>query len=225
MAGDLTPAATPVVDGYLAELSGLLRGPLGRRRRIVAELRDGLLDAAEVRVADGMPAEQAEKEAVAAFGSPRLVAAAFAGELATAYARRTIAAYVFTGPLVGIWWLLLLQPHPWRTGLVALLVAIPVLPLLVFAIATAATTLATTGRLMRWLPETSPRFALSTTVALAGLVLVADLAVIAVYARSGIPLQPLGIVALAASMIRVGCGVFTVRRATTIRQGLVDAGP
>ena len=38
------------------------------------------------------------------------VADAFEGELATAYARRTIALYVITGPLVGIWWLLLLQP-------------------------------------------------------------------------------------------------------------------
>jgi hypothetical protein len=29
--------------------------------------------------------------------------------------------------LVGIWWLLLLQPRPWRTGIIALLVAIPVI--------------------------------------------------------------------------------------------------
>ena len=59
------------------------------------------------------------------------VADAFAGELATAYARRTIALYVITGPLVGIWWLLLLRPDPWRAGLIALLAAIPVLPLII----------------------------------------------------------------------------------------------
>jgi hypothetical protein len=56
-----------------------------------------------------------------------------------------MAAYIITGPLVGIWWLLLLHPYLWRTGLIALLVAIPVIPLIAIAIATAATALATTG--------------------------------------------------------------------------------
>ena len=46
--------------------------------------------------------------AIAQFGSPYAVADAFGGELATGYARRTIAWFIATGPLVGIWWLLLL---------------------------------------------------------------------------------------------------------------------
>ena len=117
----------------------------------------------------GCPPNRPQTAAVAQFGSPQAVADAFAGELATAYARRTIAIYIVTGPLVGIWWLLLLRPDPWRAGLIALLVAIPVLPLITIAIAAAGATLAGTGRLMRWLPEASPRRALAATIAIAAL--------------------------------------------------------
>ena len=72
-----------------------------------------------------------------------------------------------TGPLVGVWWLLVLYPTPWRSGVVALFAAIPVFPLIIAAIATAAGTFATTGRLMRWLPEASPRQALLATITVA----------------------------------------------------------
>jgi hypothetical protein len=81
----------------------------------------------------------------AQFGAPQAVAAAFAGELATAYARRTLAWFAATGPPVGVWWLLLLHPDPWRTSLTALLAAIPVIPLIVIGLAAATSTLAATG--------------------------------------------------------------------------------
>jgi len=216
------PVADSPVDAYLAELASLLRGPRRRRTQILTELRDGLAHAVEDRVADSIPHNQAEKDAIAEFGTPQTVAEAFTGELATAYARRTIATYIATGPLVGIWWLLLLQPHPWRTGLIALLIAIPVLPLVVVAVATAATTLATTGRLIRWLPEASPRRALTATAALAGLVLVADTAIVAVYARSDIAWQPLGVIAVAASLARIACSITTLGRSTTMRHALTS---
>ena len=144
------------LDGYCRGLAARLRGPRRRREQILDELRDGLDHAVSDHIADGLSDTEAAKAAIAEFGTPDAVADAFAGELGTAYARRTIALFVVTGPLVGIWWLLLLQPHPWRTGLIALLVAIPVIPLIPIAIVTAATALATTGRLMRWLPESSP---------------------------------------------------------------------
>jgi hypothetical protein len=163
---------------------------------------------------------RAAQAAIAEFGTPDAVADAFAGELATAYARRTIALFILTGPLVGIWWLLLLQPHPWRTGLVALLVAIPVIPLLPLAIAAAAAALATTGRLIRWLPESSPRQALTATIAIAGAVLLADLTVLAVYAGSNISAQPLAALAITASLLRISCSIITLRHATAIRHGL-----
>ena len=79
---------------------------------------------------------------------------------------------------MGIWWLLLLHPNPWRTGLIAFLAAIPVIPLIIAAIATAGGTLATTGRLMRWLPETGPRRALAATIAIAMLCMIIDLTMI-----------------------------------------------
>jgi hypothetical protein len=219
----LNPAvAGSPIDSYVGELASLLRGPRRRRERILAEFRDGLHDAVEGRVAGGMPEAQAEKDAIAEFGTPRAVAEAFAGELTTAYARRVIAAYVATGPLVGIWWLLLLQPHPWRTGLVALMLAIPALPLVAVAIATATATLATTGRLIRWLPEAGPRRALTAVSGIAGLVLAVDAAMIVIYARSAIPLQPLAVAAIAASVARIGYGVSTLRRAARMRRTLAS---
>lgn len=210
-----SPAALSPLDAYLGELASLLQGPRRRRTRILAELGDGLHQAIGDRVAAGVPRAAAETEAIADFGTPQAVADAFTGELATAYARRTIALYIATGPLVGIWWLLLLQPHPWRAGLVALLVAIPVLPLVAIAILAAATTLATTGRLIRWLPEAGPRRVVAAVLAVAGLVLAADITVIAIYTGSGIPWRPLAMIAVAASLVRIVGSLITVRHAAS----------
>ena len=222
MAGDhlTTQPAQAQLDAYCRDLATRLRGPGRRREQILAELRDGLDHAVEDRIAHGLTDTEAARAAITEFGTPDAVAAAFAGELATAYARRTIALFILTGPLVGIWWLLLLQPNPWRTGLIALLVAIPVLPLLPIAIATAAAALATTGRLIRWLPETSPRQAVTATIAIAGAVLLADLTVLAVYAGSNIPAQPLAALAIAASLLRITGSIITLRHATAIRHDL-----
>ncbi len=219
------PLAGSLVDAYLAELASLLPGPRWRRTQILTELRDGLGHAVAGRVADGIPQDQAEGEAVAEFGTPQAVAAAFTGELATAYARRTIAIYIGTGPLVGIWWLLLLQPRPWRTGLAALLIAIPVLPLVIVGVATAAITLATTGRLMRWLPEASPRRALTATTAVAGLTLAADTAVIATFTGSGIGWPLLAVIAVLASLARIACAITTLRHATVMRHATTGHHP
>lgn len=190
---------TPL-DAYLAELAGRLRGPRHRREQILTELRDGLDHAITDHAINdhaitGLPDDRAVAAAVATFGRPQAVADAFAGELATAYARRTIAAYIVTGPVVGICWLLLLRPDPWRTGPLALLAAIPVIPLIVIAIATAAGAFASTGHLMRWLPETGPRRALTATLAIAVLALAGDLTVIGLYIHSHGPMRPLAVLA------------------------------
>jgi hypothetical protein len=189
------------VDGYLGELAHLLRGPRRRRAQILAELCDGLEQAIADQTTGGRISDQAAAAAIARFGAPQAVADAFAGELATAYARHTIGWYLATGPLVGIWWLLLLRPHPWATGLLTVLAAIPVIPLIAIAIATAAGTLATTGRLIRWLPEASPHRALTAAIAIALLALAGDLTVITLYLRSGAPVQQLAILAIGASLI------------------------
>lgn len=217
------PAAAAPLDAYLGDLAGRLRGPRRRRQRILAELRDGLDEAVADHITAGRPEDHAVTAAIAQFGTPQAVADAFAGELATAYARRVIAWYIATGPLVGIWWLLLLQPHPWRTGVIALLTAIPVIPLVAIATATAAGTFATTGRLIRWVPEAGPRRALTAATTIAALALLGDLTAIAVYPPSGIPGQPLALFAIAASLTRIACGPVTMRHATAMRRAVTTA--
>jgi len=209
------PDAT--LAAYLRDLADRLRGPHRRREAILAELRDGLEHATEDHIAAGLPPERAARASIARFGTPRSVADAFRGELATAYARHTIARFTVTGPLVGIWWLLLLHPSPWRTGLIALVAAIPVIPLVVIAITTAAATLATTGRLMRWLPETSPTRALAATTAVAALCLIGDLTLITSYLLSGMPLRPLAAIAIAASLGRIAAGIVATRHTIHMR--------
>jgi hypothetical protein len=202
---------------YLSDVAAQLRGPRRRRAAILAELRDGLDQATEDNITAGLTPDQAAAAAITQFGTPQAVADAFSGELATAYARRTIALFIATGPLVGIWWLLLLQPSPWRTGLIALLAAIPVLPLLIIAIATAGGTLATTGRLIRWLPETGPHRALAASTAIATLCIIADLTMITIFMVSGTPIGPLAVIAIAASLTRIVCSITTVRHASLMR--------
>ena len=202
---------------YLSDLAVELHGPRRRREAILTELHDGLEQATQDRIATGLAPDRAAAAAITQFGSPCAVADAFAGELTTAYARRTIACFIATGPLVGIWWLLLLHPSPWRTGLILLLAAIPVIPLIIAAIATAGGTLATTGRLMRWLPETGPRRALAATIAIAMLCLIIDLTMITMIMVSGAPTRPLMIIASAASLTRIACSLTTVRHANLMR--------
>lgn len=225
-----TNARTPAqakVDAYLDELAHLLRGPRRRRAQILAELRDGLDRAIADHTIDGRTEDQAVESAIDHFGTPQAVADAFAGELVTAYVRHTIAWYIATGPLVGIWWLLLFQPHPWRAGVLALLAAIPVLPLVAVAIATAAGTFATTGRLIRWLPEASPNRALTATMAIAALALAGDLTVVTLYVQSAAPVRPLAIPAIGASVIRIACSAMILRHATLLRRASMPlaAGP
>ena len=86
-----------------------------------------------------------------------------------------------------------------------------------FAIATAGGTLATTGRLMRWLPETGPRRALAATIAIAMLCLIIDLTMITIVMVSGAPTRPLMIIAFAASLTRIVSSTTTVRHANLMR--------
>jgi hypothetical protein len=206
------------LNAYLADLARRLCGPRRRRAAILAELRDGLHHASEDHIAAGLAPTQAAAAAIRQFGDPQAVADAFAGELATGYARRTIAWYIATGPLVGIWWLLLLQPHPWNNGLVALLAAIPVLPVVALVIATAAGTFATTGRLMRWLPEASPHRALAATAAIGTLCVISDVTMITISAVSAVPVRPLAVLAVAGSMTRIACSIIVIRTAAQMRR-------
>lgn len=227
MAGHRLTAAylssDPIGD-YLAELETLLRGPRRHRRRILAEIRDGLTETVDARIADGTAPDQAAAAAIAEFGDPQTVAGSFSTEIATATARHTIAAFLLTGPLVGIWWLLLLHPTPWSAGFTAVLVAIPVLPVVALAIGAAAATFATTGRLIRWLPETTAIRALAATIAIASLCLVADLTVLGILTAQlatgrHYPIA-LAAIAAAASILRIGAAIAVIRSRHGMRNKL-----
>jgi hypothetical protein len=208
------------LDAYLTDIAQHLGGPRRHRRRILAELRDGLDEALTAHTTQGVDENLAVSQAMEQFGTPTAIADAFAPELATAHARRILAWFIATGPFVGIWWLLVLDPQPWRTGALTLLAAIPVIPLIVAAIATATAIFATTGRLMRWLPEASPCRALTAAAAVAVLALAGDITVITVYAGGAAPARWLAAVAIAGSATRIVCAVIVVRRVRDWRRRL-----
>ena len=213
-----TTAAEARIRAYLDEVAAALHGPRRRRTRILTELRDGLAEAVTANTATGLPAEPAVRAAIAQFGTPGRVADAFAAELAIAYARHTLAWFVGTGPLVGVWWLLLLHPYPWEGGAAALVAAIPVIPLVAAALVTAISALATTGRLIRWLPETGPGRALAGVVTVAALAVISDVAIIGAYMGSDGPARTLAVVAIGASLIRIGLSLVTIRRAAALHR-------
>jgi HAAS len=154
--GDLAggPAAAPAqsVEGWLAELAGRLAGPRRVRDAVVAELEDGLLEAVEARTAAGLAEPAARAAALAEFGDPATVAAAFRPGLAARQARATVSGLLRSGPLLGLCWgatLLASGVTPWqRPHAGPLTVALPLVALLVVMIWLAAlVTFATTGRL------------------------------------------------------------------------------
>jgi hypothetical protein len=214
------PAAASRRASYLDQVAAGLAGPRRHRVRILAELADGLDQAVADHVAAGASPERAVTAAIAAFGSPREVVAGFAGELATRYARQTTWWLAGTGPLIGVWWLLLRHPGGLPAGPGALSAVVPALPLVAVGLAIAAGVVTTTGRLTRWLPETGPGRALAAVRAVAALAATVDLTMIAVLAQSGAPARPLAAAAVTASLVRIGCCALVVHRATVLRSRL-----
>lgn len=143
------PQTNAVVDRYVASLAGSLPGRRSDRTAAMDEVRDSLHEAITTHTARGLSPPDAASAAILEFGSPATVAGAFARELATAQARHTLVVLLITGPLVGVWWLLLLGPHTWPLHPVTLLAAIPVLPLVAVGVAAALIIVATTGSLIR----------------------------------------------------------------------------
>jgi hypothetical protein len=174
------PGADPAVEGYLADVAAGLPGPARAQAGILAELRSGLLDAADAYQSAGDPSAQAAAAAITEFGDPGEIAGGFRAEIAAGQARRVAVMLLVTGPLVGLAWLAeaaaghpgvgLGLPGEWAAlfpppGLLAVAIAV--------AIAVAVTAwgalggIASTGRLTRWLPD-RPRRA-PTAAAVAGL--------------------------------------------------------
>jgi len=170
--------ADQLVEDYLAEVAARLPGPARARAGIIAELRAGLLDAADARRAAGLPAAAADAGAVAEFGDPRQVAAAFQPGLALIQARRVALTLLATGPLIGLLWAATAvashigirhaPPWQWAGAPPGSLIAFPLgAAAFVIAVWTALFTIAATGRATRWLPD-RPRLA-PGSAAIAGL--------------------------------------------------------
>jgi hypothetical protein len=182
----------PAVEAYLREAADNMPGPRPARSDILAELRSGLLDAIDARHAAGLTAQAATEAAIAEFGDPRQAASAFRPHLAMTQARRTALALAATGPLVGLLWaaaavashITLRHAPPWQwSGAPPLSPAVfpAVATVILIVIASTLATIATTGKLTRWLPA-CPRIA-AATAATAGFGAVAtDLAMLALLA-------------------------------------------
>jgi hypothetical protein len=223
------PAAIPeaaVLDRYIESLRRRLTGPARARARILEEIRGELDEVTEANLARHLPAEAAAQAAVDDLGPADIVAAAFAGELGVLRARRVLWALLLTGPLVGIWWFLLLTPSPWTPRLGVVLAAIPVLPLIAAAVGIGIVVIATTGSLIRWLPEAAPRRALAAAIAVALVSILGDLSVLTilvvrVVTGSADSFPPaLVAVAVLASAIRLVGSTWAVRRCLSSRASL-----
>ena len=87
------------IDGYLHLLSARLRGPRRLTRDVLAEVRDGLADAADAYVGAGLSPAAAQRRAVAEFGEVDELAAQFQQTLGVAQGRRTARLLAIAMPL------------------------------------------------------------------------------------------------------------------------------
>jgi hypothetical protein len=144
--GDLTelgllPDERAIVAAYLTTLDREL--PAGRRARaaIVAELGDGLACAVRAHRDAGPPPADAAAAAVAEFGDPHRLAAAFVSGLAGRTAHRTGLALIVTGPLVGSTWVVAFATRSgerWPDQIGAVLSAVPVFAAILAVVVPAA---------------------------------------------------------------------------------------
>ena len=220
------------VADYLAAVTAQLTGPPSARVAVTDELRDGLMEALETHQARGCSRKEATAAAIAEFGDPRMVAAAFGPELAAVQARRVALGLLVTGPLVGLAWITAVAVNtlpPWHHQLTGPWLA---LPLVGVALAVAGPalglTIAATGRLGRRLSGGfGGRAALpSTAAAVAGLAAVlADLTLLAIlggqaFASPGSLVWAPVMVAAGASLTRVMLAGRAARRCLATRAAL-----
>jgi hypothetical protein len=219
------------VTDYLAAVAAELPGPPSARTAVTDELRDGLMEALETHQARGCSRAEATAAAIAEFGDPHIVAAAFGPELGAVQARRVALGLLATGPLVGLAWISAVVVNglpPWRHQLTGPWLALPLVGL---ALAVAGPALglavAATGRLGRRLGRVVDRAALpSTAVAVAGLAaVVADLTLLGIITgqaltRPGAYVWAPVVVAVSASLTRVTLAGRAARRCLATRAAL-----
>jgi hypothetical protein len=81
---------TGLIDDYVTDLGGRLRGSRRQVRDMLTETRDSLSDAVEAHLGRGMDEETAARKAVDEFGPVRRIASEYQAELAVAYGVRTL---------------------------------------------------------------------------------------------------------------------------------------
>lgn len=171
------PASPRLVESYLSQVAAALPGPARARAGIVAELRDGLLEATDAHRRAGLAPPAAAQAAVAEFGPPAQVAAGFRPGIAATQARHLAATLLATGPLIGLAWAGAARashigvrdapPWQWAGTPPAAPIAFPLMAaVILITIWMALITLAASGRLTRWLPYL-PRLA-PTAAGIAG---------------------------------------------------------
>jgi hypothetical protein len=101
------------IDAYLAELGTVLRGPRRVKADLLAEARDGLVDATEAYRDQGHDLRGAERAAVRDFGTLDEVAPSYQAELGWAQARRTSLLVLFVFAMQPLVWGF---AFPWATG-------------------------------------------------------------------------------------------------------------
>ena len=97
---------TRLIDGYLDEIANDLVAPAAARAAVIREISDGLLEAVADHRDRGLPEAAAARAAIAEFGAPRNIAAAFQRELGARQARRSAITLMTSGPIVGLAWLI-----------------------------------------------------------------------------------------------------------------------
>lgn len=219
------------VTDYLAAVTAQLTGPPAARVAVTDELRDGLIEALDTHQGHGCSQAEATAAAIAEFGDPATVAAAFGPELAAVQARRVALGLLVTGPLVGLAWITAVAVNtlpPWRHQLTGPWLA---LPLVALALAVAGPalglTVAATGRLSRRLGPVVDRATLPpTAAAVAALAaVVADLTLLGVItgqvltSRGSSVWAPV-VLAASASLARVTLAGQAARRCLATRAAL-----
>ena len=102
-----------LIDDYLASLSADLPG------RIVEELADGLDETYRSHLSHGLGPDAAARAAVAEFGAPQVIMAAFTN---ASRGRRAARRLLAAGPAVGLWWAIVLitaRAWTWPVPIVA----------------------------------------------------------------------------------------------------------
>lgn len=111
---------------YLLRLDQALPLTRKQRKRIVAEVADGLQSAVEAHRAAGMAPSEIERVVVEEFGDPEELADEFAHALAPGIARRVGLALVISGPVVGLAWVAVVgRGFDWASRISSVLASMP----------------------------------------------------------------------------------------------------